>query len=95
MAALKKAVKFKDGENVLFEEDGLGKLVALVSKGEVKEWRAFDSEGNEVPTVLIRQPGCQESSTGTGKSVRKRRGKTCVKICACYPKGNRCWWECW
>ncbi len=93
LASLLKSKKLVDGENIIFQDLDNGKLVAVVSKGVIKEWLAFDQDGGEVPTVVIRQP-C-EKAEAKGSKAKRRGYRTCVKICACFPRGDRCWWECW
>ncbi|HJV90338.1 MAG TPA: hypothetical protein VJ623_08550 [Holophagaceae bacterium] len=91
-ADLKAPGALKEGDNVMFKEAGTGSLVAVVKKGTIEGWRAFDAKGVEVPTVLIRQP---EPEVKGALKARRRRGKTIVRICACFPTGDRCWWESW
>lgn len=89
---LVKPPRFREGENLLFQEPEVGRLVAEVARGALLRYRAFDAKGREVPTVLIREP---EPEAPAKPGARRRRGKTIVRICACFPTGDRCWWESW
>jgi hypothetical protein len=82
-----------DGEHVVYD-DKRRKLVANVSNSKVVEWAAFDEDGSEVTTVVIRQPAqtakIVEISPGASRDARRARWAI---VCACFESGDRCWWQ--
>jgi hypothetical protein len=69
----------EDGEHVLYHDRGGRKLIAQVSNGAIVNWTAFDKDGSEVATVVVRQP--------------ERSPARWAIVCACFESGDFCWWQ--
>jgi hypothetical protein len=82
----------KDGEHVVYDDKQGRKLLARVSHDSITEWIARDGNGNEVPTVLIRQPSEDATRQPSENASFRARPKFIVRVCACFPDGDRCWW---
>ena len=83
--------KLVDGENTIFHDAEGRKLVALVSKGVISEWIAYDDDGTEVPTVTVRQPAVEPKRKGP----KPNKAVGWYVVCACFPSGDRCWMVRW
>ncbi|MDH6516196.1 hypothetical protein M2163_006822 [Streptomyces sp. SAI-135] len=77
----------EDGEHVVFEDDGR-KLVVEVVQGRAVDWKAYDVDGSEVATVVVRQP-----SGGPPGVVAAMPGARWAIVCACFASGDFCWWQ--
>lgn len=82
----------KDGEHVVHRDDSGRKLIAHVSHGVIVEWRAFDKDGSEVATIVIRQPSQNPKTATTTHIANLRRARWAI-VCACYESGDFCWWQ--
>jgi hypothetical protein len=78
----------EDGEYVAHQDDRGRKLVAHVSNGAIVEWAAFDEDGREVTTVVVRQPDQNPPA-----EIAARAGTRWAIVCACYESGDFCWWQ--
>ncbi|MEJ7740443.1 MAG: hypothetical protein WKF97_23745 [Chitinophagaceae bacterium] len=84
--ALAQALKLKkNGEHVVHEDNGR-KLIANVSNGVIVDWTAFDKDGSEVATVVVRQPA-------QNPRILVPRGARWAIVCACFASGDICWWQ--
>ena len=79
----------KDGKNVIYK--GGAKLVAFGFEGRVVDWIGYDAEGNQVPTVVIREPYAEEKFEDKDKPTGTR-----YQVCVCLTGPEEtCWWmEC-
>jgi len=72
-----------DGEHLVEELPDGRRLLVVNSGGAAVRWRAFDVDGREVTTVVIREP------SGIGDRVPGRW----ALVCACFAAGDVSWWQ--
>lgn len=79
---------FSDGEILIFTDESGIRLRATVHNGNTYNWRAFDSAGTELETIVVRRRD----------HTQRKYERMCVYVCAAITVNgkvvSKCWKEC-